>query len=82
MENGEIVVSWQNLVKYPSLIPVMPGKIRDILDTMEELVPITWDRDRLGTFLTWRRTALDLGLITRAEYQSLADEMIHGCGGM
>lgn len=82
MEDGCIIASWQEFVKYPNLIPYMDPKVRVLLDTLQELLPIAWNRDRVGTFLRWRSQASELGLITWHEYQSIGREMIDGCGGM
>ena len=76
------IVAWREFVKYPNLIPNMDPRVKELFDTLQDLIPIFWERDRLGTFLHWRETALELGLITKAESQRMTSEMIHGCGGM
>ena len=73
---------WKDLVKYPNLIPHMDSSVKDLLDTMSELIPIEWERDRLGTFLHWREACKEAGLITTKELHQINHEMIHGCGGL
>jgi hypothetical protein len=82
MNDGDVLKSWQQFVKYPNLIPYMNPKVREVLDTLQELLPVVWDYDRLGTFLRWRSKAKDLGLINFQEYDAIGREMIDGCGGM
>lgn len=81
-EDGVTLGSWREFVKYPNLIPCMNPKIKNLFDTLQELIPIVWNRDRVGTFLHWREQALKLELITWSEYRSMGTEMIDGCGGM
>ena len=82
MNNGDIIKSWQEFVKYPNLIPLMNPRVREILDILQDILPITWNYDRCGTFLRWRREAKELGLITSLEYDAIGREMLDGCGGM
>lgn len=78
----ESIVAWRDLIKYPNLIDRMPIKTLELLDTLQELMPIFWDRDRLGTMLTWLRNSQEAGLIDYMDKDAIITEMIHGCGGM
>jgi hypothetical protein len=82
MIDGEVLRSWQEFVKYPALISHMNPKVREVLDTLQELIPIVWNYDRVGTFLHWRSMAKELGLINFQEFDAIGREMIDGCGGM
>jgi len=82
MEEGSLVPTWTMLMKYPKLIPNMNGEIRDILNTLQELIPIKFRRSRLDTFLMWWSCARALGLVTFQEDMKVKHEMIHGAGGM
>ena len=76
------VIEWRNLVKYQDLIPSMNRRTFDLLEAMNDLVPIIYERSRLDTFLTWVRNCQELGLIDSVDKQGIQQEMIHGCGGM
>jgi hypothetical protein len=81
-KEGIMKVEWQALIRYQNLIPYMNPEVRDIFDTLQELIPIVWGRDRAGTFLTWREKAIDAGLLTTREVHNINNEMTHGCGGL
>ena len=81
MKDGEII-KWQRLVKYQNLLINIPLETFDLLEVMQELVPIQWRRDRLGTFLRWKRDCRDLGLINIVDEHKIIHEMVYGCGGL
>ncbi len=82
MMEGNLVPTWTLLMKYPKLIPNMNGDVRDILNTLQELIPIRFYRSRLDTFLMWYHKGVTAGLITAQEDLRVKAEMIHGAGGM
>ena len=77
-----LVPTWTLLMKYPDLIPHMNDEVRDILNTLQELIPIRFYRSRLDTFLMWYAKGRDAGLVTFQEDMKVKHEMIHGSGGM
>lgn len=81
MKDGAIVV-WRDLIKYSNLLYMADERAIELLDIMQELVPIKWDFDRVGTFLKWKRTCREMGLIDARDESIITNEMIHGCGGM
>ncbi len=82
MMEGNLVPTWTLLMKYPKLIPNMNSEVRDILNTLQELIPIRFYRSRLDTFLMWFARGRNLGLVTPQEDLRIKAEMIHGAGGM
>ena len=75
-------MKWIELIKYPKALPYADERAVELMDIMEELVPIVWYMDRLGTFLKWREACEKAGLIDSNDKAILAREMIHGCGGL
>jgi hypothetical protein len=67
-------------MKYKLLIPDQ-GEFKDLMDTMQELIPIEWNRDRIGTMLSWLRECREADIINYTEYSLIQQELIHGCGG-
>ncbi len=82
LKDGSLVPTWMVLMKYPRLIPAMDTEVRDILNTLQELIPIKFYRSRLDTFLMWFSAGRALGLVTMQEDMKVKHEMIHGSGGM
>ena len=82
MKDGNLVPTWTLLMKYPKLIPNMNSEVRDILNTLQELIPIKFYRSRLDTFLMWFSCGRALGLVNLQEDMKVKHEMIHGSGGM
>jgi GTP-sensing pleiotropic transcriptional regulator CodY len=76
------IIRWTDFVKYKNEIKYMDCEVKELFDTLSELLPVIWEYDRLGTFLSWRRNAFDIGIINRKEFNILGDEMRDGCGGM
>jgi len=77
MEN----ITWQALMKYPKLIPLMPKDVFDTLNTLNELIPIKFYRSRIDTFLLWYNKGTEAGLINFRDDFKIKHELIHGCGG-
>lgn len=80
--DGNIVPDWTFLIKYPNLLYRTPVQVINTLNTLQELIPITFNYDRVGTFLSWINKGKDLGLLTPLDMSKITNEMIHGCGGM
>lgn len=84
-----LITDWRQLMKYQDLIRFMPADVMELLDTMNELVPIStlassevgWGA-RLSIMTLWIRLChYDLRIITGNEKRKIQHEMIHGCGG-
>lgn len=73
--------SWRGYMKYPNLIPFADPRVVEILDTLEDLLPITEGRDRVMTILLWLAAGRDLGLILTKDEFLIKRELIDGCGG-
>jgi len=78
---GHSKMNWQDLIKYPNLLDNMNPDLIELMDTMQELVPIEEQRDRVGTMTSWLYACLVKGIITPNEDMKIKHEMIHGCGG-
>jgi len=72
---------WKSLMKYSELIPETNGKFEDMLDIMQELIPIKDRGDRTSTFIMWVAECRDQGLINGFEKMDLQHYLIHGYGG-
>ena len=78
-------MSWRDYMKYPMLIPKHNTEVEDMLDIMEELIPITvddiiWD-DRIGIILNWISKCIKAGIIHEGEKQRIQFKLIHDYGG-
>jgi len=75
---------WKDLMKYRNMIGLFQNRkeVEELLDTLEELIPIEKDRDRVGTFLTWIRKGEEAGLIDRYDGVKITRYIIDGPGGM
>jgi hypothetical protein len=73
---------WRDLMKYPHLVPDINGEFEDLLDALEDIIPIRpVSNDRVGTFIMWISFAVEIGLVTRSEKRDLQHYLIHGYGG-
>jgi len=75
------MASWRDLIKYPNLLGRADPRVVEILDTLEELIPIEEGRDRLMRMSEWLDKAYNEELITPNEDVLIKHELIHGCGG-
>ena len=79
-------MDWREIVKYPRCEGYGSMKGVQLMDTLNELIPIdpfaARDTDRIGKFLGWIDAGQKAGLITYGEASDIRQELIHGCGGL
>ena len=73
---------WRKLVKYPELAKVANSQGAQIMDALDELIPIEDKGDRMTTFLSWINSGMDAGILTYSDKMAIQRELIDGCGGM
>lgn len=80
-QDGDIV-DWRALMKYTSMIPEANGPWEDIMDIMQDLIPVFFYRTKLDTLFMWMSKAVKAGLIDSNEKGQLQNYLIHGYSGM
>lgn len=75
-------VGWRVLMKYHQLIPDVNGPWEDMMDAMQELIPVFFYRTKLDSLLHWMRRCKEDGLITYGEKHDLQHYLIHSYSGM
>jgi hypothetical protein len=80
---GERAMDWRDLMKYPELIPQVNGEHEDMMDAMQELIPLHQEAGdgRIDTFILWVADCKDQGVITLVEKMNLQHYLIHTYGG-
>lgn len=79
IQDGD-TVDWRTLMKYP--VPEVNGSWEDMMDTMQDLIPVFFYRTKLDSLLHWMRRCKEQGLITYGEKHDLQHYLIHSYSGM
>lgn len=79
IQDGD-TVDWRTLMKYP--VPEVNGSWEDMMDAMQELIPVFFYRTKLDTLLMWMSKCVKEGLIGQGEKSNLSTYLINSYSGM
>lgn len=64
-------MTWIDLIAKPEWAPAVPRVMRDVLDTLQDVLPIENNGDRFVSMSKWLQSGLENGLITTQERSAL-----------